>query len=135
MMKKYLVLVLAFFLPAYALGQGPDNYRCTYGDLERRVEILREAGVSVPCEVHYYKDSEAPGAREVLWSATNEAGYCERKTKEFIAKLEGWGWNCGQGGEEPVAPEVADDTAALSTAEETPTEDAVADEAEADAPE
>ena len=106
MNNKYLVAGLAAALPALAAAQGTDSYQCTYGELQRRVEILTEPGVSVPCEVHYYKDTEAPGEREVLWSATAEEGYCERKTEEFIAKLQGWGWSCSAGEAAP-APEPA----------------------------
>lgn len=111
-------LFLAFLTalaPTLLLAEGSDTYKCTYGDLQRRVEILREPGAQVPCEVHYHKDSETPGEREVLWSATNEIGYCEKNTEQLIAKLEGWGWNCGQDEPEEAAPEESlDDTDALS---------------------
>lgn len=133
MNKICLALLAAAVIPLHAFGQSPDSYRCTYGDLQRRVEILREAGVAVPCEVHYHKDTEAPGERQVLWSAASEAGYCERKTEAFIAQLEGWGWDCGQDAESQAAPEgpddtaaapeVADDTEALTSAEETEADD------------
>ena len=78
----------------------------------------------MPCEVHYYKDTEAPGEKEVLWSAGSQEGYCESKTAEFIAKLEGWGWDCGQGSEampavEPEA-EAAPETDASEDTEEAP---------------
>ena len=69
----------------------------------------------------YYKDSEAPGERQVLWTADNESGYCESKTEEFIDKLEGWGWSCETGstpGPEPAARE-ADDTDVLSAGDES----------------
>lgn len=88
-----------------AFGQEVGSYQCTFGDLQRRVEILTEPGVSVPCEVHYYKDTEAPGEKQVLWSAGSKEGYCESKTAEFIAQLESWGWDCGQGGEAMPAAE------------------------------
>ncbi len=78
----------------------------------RRVEILTEPGVSVPCEVHYYKDTEAPGERQVLWSASNEAGYCEKRTEDFIAKLQGWGWSCATG--EVAAPAAAPEAPAAA---------------------
>ena len=97
MSGKYIVAVLALVVPFAAQAQDTGKYQCTYGDLKRRVEILTEPGVTVPCEVHYYKDTEAPGEKQVLWSATAQEGYCESKTDEFIAKLEGWGWDCGQG--------------------------------------
>jgi hypothetical protein len=114
MNTKLLVVILAAMIPSLSLGQGTQNYQCTNGELIRRVEIIYETGVAVPCEVHYHKDTEAPGERQVLWSAYNESGYCERKTREFIAQLEGWGWECEQ--DAPVAQ--VDDTEALMPAEE-----------------
>ena len=54
---KFLAVLFATMLPSVAFGQSPQAYQCTYGDLQRRVEIYYEAGVTVPCEVHYYKDT------------------------------------------------------------------------------
>lgn len=105
---KHAIVLLAAAIPGLALAQGAGSYQCSLGDLTRRVEILTEPGRTVPCEVHYYKDTEAPGAAQVLWSAQNEAGYCERKAEEFVARLEGMGWDCGAGTmaapAEPAAP-------------------------------
>ncbi len=114
MNTKLLVVILAAMIPSLSLGQGTQNYQCANGELIRRVEIIYETGVAVPCEVHYHKDTEAPGERQVLWSAYNESGYCERKTREFIAQLEGWGWECEQ--DAPAAQ--VDDTEALMPAEQ-----------------
>ncbi len=114
MNTKLLVVILAAMVPSLSLGQGTQNYQCTDGELIRRVEIIYETGVAVPCEVHYHKDTEAPGERQVLWSAYNESGYCERKTREFIAELEGWGWECEQ--DAPAAQ--VDDTEALMPADQ-----------------
>lgn len=130
---KFLAVLFATMLPSLAFGQSPQAYQCTYGDLQRRVEIFYETGVTVPCEVHYYKDTEAPGEQQVLWRALNESGYCERKTEELIARLRGRGWSCGQADDAgpKVEPEQAgdsgrggeqvpgDDTEALEPAEET----------------
>jgi hypothetical protein len=68
--------------------------------------------------VHYYKDTEAPGERQVLWRAQNDAAYCASMTQEFIAKLTEMGWNCGQATEAEDAedPAVEDDTGALTPA-------------------
>ena len=144
MNDRILAAFLAALLPGMSFAQGPHDYQCTYGDLQRRVVILYETGVTVPCEVHYYKNTEAPGEQQVLWRAMNETGYCERKTEEFVAKLQESGWNCSQydvaaqdGESEQVAEpgqgdgsandaESAeiDDTEALIPAEETePTEE------------
>ncbi len=128
MNAKCLSIILGTLLPVLAYAQGAQSYKCTYGGLERRVEILHETSMAVPCEVHYYKDTEAPGERQVLWHAANESGYCEKKTEEFIAKLEGLGWQCGPGGQpeaepEPEAepqpqPKAVDDTELLTPGDE-----------------
>ncbi len=119
MNTKLLVVILAAMIPSLSLGQGTQNYQCANGELIRRVEIIYETGVAVPCEVHYHKDTEAPGERQVLWSAYNESGYCERKTREFIAQLEGWGWECEQ---DAPAAQVDDTEALMPGGEPEPTE-------------
>lgn len=81
-----------------------DNYRCTLNGLERRVEIVYEPGRAVPCEVLYFKDTEAPGEQQVLWRAQNESGYCESKTEAFIAELRSQGWDCTSSAAEPAEP-------------------------------
>ena len=114
-------ILFALTAPTVALSQDAGKYQCTHGDLVRRVEIYTEPGKTVPCEVHYFKDTEAPGESEVLWSAETQAGFCEQKATEFVAKLQGWGWECGASEEaapeptvEPGEAEVPDDTDVLS---------------------
>jgi len=120
---KRIVFMSAAFLPVIAWAQSGDNYRCTFNNLVRRVEIIYETGVAVPCEVHYYKDDEAPGQRQVLWQASNESGYCESRTRDFVARLQDMGWSCAAaaaGGAAPAGPtgrEAADDTDVLEAAE------------------
>jgi hypothetical protein len=92
-------------------AQDSAGYVCSLDDAVRRVEILYETGVTVPCEVHYYKDTEMPGERQVLWRARNEEGYCEARAAEFVEMLRGMGWTCRATGQ-------SDDTDALSPAEE-----------------
>ena len=119
MNRKLLCVFVTAVLPAVSYSEGSGNYQCNYGDLQRRVEIFHETGVTVPCEVQYFKDTEAPGQREVLWRALNEAGYCEKKAREFVTKLQGWGWSCTQGAEATVAPEAATEPEPMDP---TPTE-------------
>ncbi len=118
-----LTIMLAALLPGLSFAQDAQNFRCTNGELQRRVEILYETGLTVPCEVHYYKDTEAPGELQVLWRAVNQSGYCEMKTQEFIAKLGELGWSCSPGAEPKQEPEQEpkreDDTETLTPAEET----------------
>lgn len=118
---RLLVFSAALVVSLSASAQGGNSYRCTLGANVRRVQIFYETGVAVPCEVQYFKDTEAPGERQVLWRALHESGYCEARTREFIAKLEGLGWQCeaDQGTTEPPAPAngTADDTDVLQPAE------------------
>lgn len=121
-MNRLLLTSLAALIAAGANAQEPTSYQCTFGELTRRVEIVYETGVQVPCEVRYHKDSEEPGEPKVLWQAMNEAGYCEERTREFVARLEGMGWNCGGSEAAPEeaapAPVQDDDTDALAPAED-----------------
>ena len=122
MTMRHPAVFLAAILPTLSLAQAPQHYQCTYGQLQRRIEIVYETGVTVPCEVHYYKDTEAPDEHMVLWRALNQEGFCEAKTQEFVAQLQEWGWACKAADvAEPAAeqPAEADDTEALTPAEET----------------
>ena len=120
MRKISLIALLITIIPGFALAQGAST-QCTYGDMVRRVVIMSEPGVSVPCEVHYYKDSEAPGEDQVLWSAGQQAGYCEEKAAGLVAKLEGWGWNCSDdAADAPAAPAEVAEAPESPEAPETP---------------
>ena len=67
-------------------------YRCSQGNSIRTVAVeYTNAPETLPCDVIYTKES---GETQTLYSAANTADYCEAKTQEFIAKLEGWGWSC-----------------------------------------
>ena len=119
MQHRILTSILFLALPAVAPAQAPET-QCKYGDMVRRIVIMTEPGVSVPCEVHYFKDTEAPGEDEVLWRANRQAGYCEEKAAELAASLEQSGWDCrptdpaapAEPAEAPAAPEEPADTTA-----------------------
>lgn len=114
-------IYVAALLPLTGLAQSPQHYQCAYGDLQRRVEIVHETAVTVPCEVHYYKDTEQPGEREVLWRALNEEGYCEARAQAFVEQLQDWGWQCAMTGMEAASENAveADDTESLAPAEDS----------------
>jgi len=130
MNRKLLCVSLVALIPGMALGQAVTSYQCSFEQLQRRIEILSEPGVAVPCEVHYYKDSELPGEKQVLWTASTEAGYCEARTEEFVARLQSWGWECNAGTVAEAAPEPEPD-AAMET---EPPGDAMGDDTETLAP-
>ena len=113
-MRNHALAVVLTLSPALLFAQDAVRYECSIDEVTRRVEVLSEPGVSVPCEVHYYKVPEVPGEDLVLWSAQNEAGYCEARAAEFVEKLRSMGWTCWEAG----AGEGADDTEALAPADE-----------------
>lgn len=119
MKRCKLLIFVAGFLPVLVAAQDARSFTCSNADMIRRVEVFSEPGVAVPCEVHYYKDTEAPGERQVLWRAQNEAGYCETMADDFVNKLIELGWNClasaESKGDEPGAD---DDTEDLAPAED-----------------
>ncbi|MEO1244162.1 MAG: hypothetical protein AAFX56_00645 [Pseudomonadota bacterium] len=110
MKLRTIVVLTATLLPAIAVTQEAGKYQCSYGDMQRRVEIASEPGVEVPCSVHYFKDTEMPGEQQVLWSADNDPAYCRDKATELVAKLEGWGWDCGRGSDTAVDEGIVEDT-------------------------
>jgi len=116
-MKKSPLFVVFLLLPSLGFAQDVTNYQCSLDELTRRVEILSEPGMPVPCEVHYYRDTESPGDDQVLWRAQNEVGYCETRAAEFVEKLRSMGWTCWDAGS-PDNEVQADDTNALAPAEE-----------------
>ena len=121
---KTLLVSLTILLPGFAVAQTATSYQCNFDGMQRRIVILTEPGVTVPCNVQYHKDTEMPGEVQTLWTATSDAGYCETKAQEFAAKLQEWGWTCVAGAaEEAAAPEPeaepepeVDDTEALEPA-------------------
>ena len=101
MINRSVVFVGFCLVPFLTLAQDGQVFKCTMNDNVRRVEVVAlEPGQSVPCEVRYVKETEAAGAEQVLWRATNEAGYCEARAQEFLEKLESWGWHCDAGNRE-----------------------------------
>jgi hypothetical protein len=97
--------------------------QCVRGDGQiRRIEIaVEDQSRGVPCEVVYWKDTEEPGVRRVLWSAQTDAAFCKRKAEELAAKLTAVGWECTPTG----APAVRE-AAPQPPATDDPAEPAVA---------
>lgn len=86
-------------MPSPSLG---SEFICERGGAIRRVEIaVQDEAQQVPCEVVYWKDTERPGVRDVLWNAQTDAGFCVRKAEDLVNRLEGGGWNCRAGDGQP----------------------------------
>jgi hypothetical protein len=107
-MAKACHLVCAALTPVLivlAVPAAASETRCVRGDdAIRRVEIaVQGPNQTVPCEVVYWKDTEQPGVRNVLWTAQTDADYCARKAAELVDTLEGGGWSCTAAGEQARA--------------------------------
>lgn len=84
---------LSFLVIATLVTAAPANvYKCK----SRTVEV-KFAGENkgLPCEVKYTKEGESEG--KTLWTANNDAAYCEQKAKEFADKLTSQGYACTGG--------------------------------------
>ncbi|MBB3062632.1 hypothetical protein [Microbulbifer rhizosphaerae] len=124
-MKKLLLMTLA--LPLAATAADPLSTSCTHGGDVRTIEVVYPQGAELPCEVHYTKDGET----QTLWSASNQAGFCESKAEEFIASQQSWGWQCDSATDasqeaaaavEPAPAAESDDLKTAANAEESPAE-------------
>lgn len=91
---RFLLFAATAIVTGIASAQESIDYDCSYGDIERRVVVVHEPGVRVPCEVRYYRDMSAPGEYDVLWQALYETGYCEARAEELTARLVEVGWQC-----------------------------------------
>lgn len=81
------------FLSFPALVHASHVTVCKSGSVERRIEVGGpEEGKNLPCEVKYFKEGQ--DEPKVLWTAQNDAGYCDTKAKEFAEKLGTMGWTC-----------------------------------------
>ena len=86
------------FATATANAAEKTEYTCRSGETVRRVIVeVGDFSTGLPCEVVYWKDSEAPGVRRVLWNARSDAQFCDVKAAGLVKKLDDSGWDCDQG--------------------------------------
>lgn len=86
------------FATATANAAEKNEYQCRSGETLRRVIVeVGDLNTSLPCEVVYWKDTEAPGVRRVLWNARSDAQFCDSKAAGLVEKLANSGWNCDGG--------------------------------------
>ncbi len=96
------------FATATANAAEKSEVNCRSGELVRRVIIeVGDLGTGLPCEVVYWKDSEAPGVRRVLWNARSDAVFCETKAAGLVEKLNNSGWECEASGETAAVDQAA----------------------------
>jgi hypothetical protein len=102
-MKKLSLVshTVAIALLALPFSSHAASWSCKKGTGVREIHVQSETPSSpVPCSVVYKKVTEgAPD--QTLWTAANDAGYCEEQAKAFVEKQVSWGWACEEtmGGE------------------------------------
>lgn len=90
-----LAVTAALALSSTTRAEETFQFSCEKGDLVRRVAVTESSLSSgISCEVVYWKDTEAPGVREVLWTARQDAGYCYSKALTLVDKLAVMAWTC-----------------------------------------
>jgi hypothetical protein len=88
-------------LLAIPFSSNAQSWTCKQASNVREIHIQSESPASpVPCSVVYKKVTEGV-PDQTLWTAENDAAYCEEKAKAFVEKQTSWGWTC----EEAAAPE------------------------------
>ena len=65
-----------------------DSTTCKLKNLVRKVFLTYgDTETKANCEVHYIKETEAPGEDKVLWSAISDSGFCTEKKASFVEKF------------------------------------------------
>ena len=64
------------------------------GELDAALQGLDFVGLALQRQVLLVEQGEQGVEDQVLWTAENEADFCDRKAREFVAKQESWGWTC-----------------------------------------
>jgi hypothetical protein len=97
------VLVLALWAAGNWQPAGAAEFRCSNGDLVRRIELRGPDGSpGVACEVRYWRNAKAPETGRTLWRASQDTDFCADRTRELIARLEAGGWTCSSS-EQPTS--------------------------------
>jgi hypothetical protein len=89
------LLALALGAAGAVLRSEAAEYRCSNGDLVRRVEVrATDPSQSGSCEVRYWRNAAATGAGQSLWRSDRNPDYCAARARELIARLQSGGWEC-----------------------------------------
>lgn len=106
-----------------------DSWSCRHDNNVREIHIQRESSAPVPCSVVYKKLTEGV-EDQVLWTAENDANFCDQKAREFVAKQESWGWTCVETIQSKSTEDAA--PAEAAAADEAPAEEAATEAAPAE---
>jgi hypothetical protein len=97
-------MTAALALIAIPFGSQAASWTCKNGSTVREIHVQAESPSSpVPCSVVYKKTTEGV-ADQTLWTAENDAAYCEEKAKGLADKLTSLGWTCEETKADASAP-------------------------------
>ena len=80
-------------LLALPFSVSAESWSCRHDNDVREIHIVQETDAAVPCSVVYKKLTEGV-EDQVLWTANNDANYCQDKAQGLVDKQVGWGWTC-----------------------------------------
>jgi len=87
-------LTVALALCSIPFASQAASWTCKSGNAVREIVVQSQSPSSpVPCSVVYKKVSEGVPDK-TLWTAENDATYCEEKAKAFADKQVSFGWTC-----------------------------------------
>ncbi|VAW60705.1 hypothetical protein MNBD_GAMMA11-1848 [hydrothermal vent metagenome] len=117
-MNKQKLLLTAVLL-SLSTGAFASSWSCRHNDNVREIHVEQSTSAPVPCSVVYRKLTEGV-EDEVLWTAENDAGYCEDRAQGLVEKQTAWGWTCVETLSEKNSDDetLADETAAESVSSE-----------------
>lgn len=82
--------ILAFAMGFTVLSVQAESTTCSFGDKQRKIEVVYPENGDKICEVQYTKDDDM----QVLWSANADKDFCTEKAIGLVEKQQGWGWSC-----------------------------------------
>ena len=83
-----------------------EKVACEFEDMTRLISLRVDPEAGYVCDVLYEKPDEG-GAREVLWSAKNDAQYCRPRYEDLVQGLADRGWTCDYAEDSPDGEEPA----------------------------
>lgn len=86
---KYLLIMTSFIASSVFAAENQTTL-CSFGDQQRKIEVVYPESGENTCEVQYTKNGEI----KTLWTARSEKEYCQSKAETFIEQQQGWGWKC-----------------------------------------
>jgi len=118
---KRAITLTSTVLLALPFSVSAESWSCRHDNDVREIHIVQETDAAVPCSVVYKKLTEGV-EDQVLWTANNDANYCQEKAQGLVDKQIGWGWTCVETIADETVSEKSSEVEAAPAETETKTE-------------